>query len=107
MIGAGTAPLGGALVSDEAAVGTIRRWLELGVNYIDSSPNYGDGEAERKLGLALANVPRSSYVLQISICVDDHNLLRRYMDQGGLRSALQEAGVGVVTAGVLYRGLLT
>ena len=204
MIGAGTAPLGGALVSDEAAVETIRRWLEHGVNYIDSSPNYGDGEAERKLGLALANVPRDSYVLQskcgdegpqngghspfsregvvasckhslqvmgvpyldalllhdpykdeletflqegggmegvrelrdlglirhfglgcrehaphialsqalgaefqISICVDDNNLLRRYMDQEGLRSTLREADVAIVTAGVLYRGLLT
>jgi len=203
MIGAGCGPLGGA-VSDKAAIATVRRWMEHGVNYIDTSPNYGAGESERKLGLALAGVDRESYILQskcgdegpqngghdpfsragvmascehsmrvmgveyldslllhdpyndelqdflseeggmqavrelkatgrvrhfglgarehephvilanalkdefqISVCVDDHSLMRRYMDHGNLRSTLQANNVGIVNAAVLYRGLLT
>jgi L-galactose dehydrogenase len=39
----------------------VRHALELGVNFFDSSPSYGDSES--LLGGALAGVPRDSYVL--------------------------------------------
>jgi L-galactose dehydrogenase len=39
----------------------VRRALDLGVNVIDTSPEYGDSEA--LLGNALAGVPRDSYVM--------------------------------------------
>ena len=48
----GAAPFG--RVDDEVAAQTVHRALELGVNLIDTSPLYGDGESERRLGLALA-----------------------------------------------------
>ncbi len=48
----GAAPFGG--VDDEVAAQTVHRALDLGVNLIDTSPLYGDGESERRLGLALA-----------------------------------------------------
>ena len=39
----------------------VRRALDLGVNFIDTSPDYADSEA--LLGNALAGVPRDSYVI--------------------------------------------
>lgn len=43
---------------------SIRVALELGMNFIDTSPFYGRGMSEVLLGVALKDVPRSSY----SIC---------------------------------------
>jgi L-galactose dehydrogenase len=37
--------------------------LELGMNFIDTSPFYGRGMSEVMLGLALKGVPRDSYLL--------------------------------------------
>ena len=63
--------LGGAALtkceSDAAASDVCAAWLRGGVNFVDVAPGYGAGEAERRLGLALANVPRESYVLQTKI----------------------------------------
>jgi L-galactose dehydrogenase len=39
----------------------VRRALDLGVNIIDTSPDYANSEA--LLGTALADVPRDSYVM--------------------------------------------
>ena len=45
--------------------GQVRRMLEAGVNYFDTSPAYCRGESERRLGEALAasGFPRESYVI--------------------------------------------
>ena len=48
-------------VSDEEAIGTVEYALEHRINYIDTSPLYG--ESERRIGLALTGVPRSHYLL--------------------------------------------
>lgn len=48
-------------VSDEEAIATAHYALAQGINYIDTSPLYGD--SERRLGLALEGVARESYVL--------------------------------------------
>jgi len=37
--------------------------LERGVNYFDVAPNYGDGEAEIKMGIGLQGIDRSRYFL--------------------------------------------
>ncbi len=42
---------------------SIRVALELGMNFIDTSPFYGRGMSEVLLGVALKNVPRSSYTI--------------------------------------------
>lgn len=47
----GTGPFGG--VGDEAAVAIFMEAASLGVNLVDTSPLYGAGESERRLGLAL------------------------------------------------------
>lgn len=40
---------------------SVRAALELGMNFIDTSPFYGRGMSEVLLGVALKNVPRDSY----------------------------------------------
>ena len=48
-------------VSAEEAIDLVRRALELGINFFDSSAAYGESEAI--LGRALRDVPRDDYVL--------------------------------------------
>lgn len=52
-LGMGGARIGGNEVSDDEAVETVRRAITLGINYLDTSPLYG--ESERRVGLALAD----------------------------------------------------
>src|SRR5690606_4598946 len=40
---------------------SVKTALELGMNYIDTSPFYGRGMSEVLLGVALRDVPRDSY----------------------------------------------
>lgn len=65
-LGLGTWPLGGSVilagqptgygrVPDSEAVRAVRRALELGVNFFDTSDSYGLGRAERLLGDALSD----------------------------------------------------
>lgn len=49
----GGARIGGSNVTDDEAIETVRRAITLGINYIDTSPLYG--ESERRIGLALAD----------------------------------------------------
>ena len=49
----GGARIGGSNVTDDEAIETVRRAITLGINYLDTSPLYG--ESERKVGLALAD----------------------------------------------------
>ena len=52
-LGMGGARIGGNDVSDDEAVEAVRRAITLGINYLDTSPLYG--ESERRTGLALAD----------------------------------------------------
>src|SRR3982751_3520794 len=45
------------------ALRSVRVALELGMNFIDTSPYYGRGMSEVLLGVALRDVPRDSYLL--------------------------------------------
>ncbi|HEX8915629.1 MAG TPA: aldo/keto reductase [Humisphaera sp.] len=45
------------------AIRSVRVALDLGMNFIDTSPFYGRGMSEVLLGVALAGVPRDSYML--------------------------------------------
>ncbi len=48
-------------VSLDEVFGSVRTALELGLNFIDTSPFYGRGMSEVLLGVALKDVPRESY----------------------------------------------
>ena len=68
-LGLGGAPLGGLYkdIAEETATTTVRRALELGINFIDTAPLYGHGKSELRLGRALAGCPRHSYVLATKV----------------------------------------
>lgn len=50
-------PLGTGLVSADHVEALVIRAFELGIRDFDTGPSYGDGEAERRLGLALKRLP--------------------------------------------------
>lgn len=52
-LGIGAAPLGQANTDGPKVIDIIAKAIDEGINYIDTAPNYGDGESERRLGPAL------------------------------------------------------
>ena len=61
-LGLGCAYFGGDKSSDEETIAGTRRAIELGIDYVDTSPLYG--ESERRIGLALADGWRDRVYLQ-------------------------------------------
>jgi L-galactose dehydrogenase len=61
----GASSLGGEFrsVKIDEALASVRVALDLGLNFIDTSPFYGRGMSEVLLGVALEGVPRESYTL--------------------------------------------
>ncbi|MGW8482976.1 aldo/keto reductase [Microbacterium sp. NPDC055903] len=61
-LGLGCAPIGNlyTAVSDADALDTVVSALDHGIRFFDTAPNYGAGESERRLGLALAGVDRDT-----------------------------------------------
>lgn len=55
---------GGILINadDETRRAAVRRALDLGINWFDTAPQYGDGKSEEALGWLLAEVPESPFV---------------------------------------------
>ena len=72
-------------MTQTAAAEVTAAFLKGGVNFVDTGPSYGGGESERRLGLALADVPRDAYVLQTK--VGDEGV------QNGGHSPFSRAGV--------------
>jgi len=68
-LGFGSATIGGLFrdVPEAEAVETVRHAVAAGVRYFDSAPLYGYGAAERRVGAAMASVPRDSYVLSTKV----------------------------------------
>jgi D-threo-aldose 1-dehydrogenase len=68
-MGLGTAVLGNfqRAISDEAAIAVIDRALAGGVRYLDTAPLYGHGLAERRVGRAVAAVPRNALTLSTKV----------------------------------------
>lgn len=71
-LGIGTGPLG--MVHDQDSwQRIIRTAFEAGIRYFDTSPYYGFGNSERRLGEELSKYPRDNYVLSTKV----GRLLRR------------------------------
>jgi D-threo-aldose 1-dehydrogenase len=68
-LGLGTGSLGNLYepVADEIARETVRAAWKAGMRYFDSAPLYGSGLAERRLGAALSDIPRTDYVLSTKV----------------------------------------
>jgi len=61
----GGAPIGGlyAPVSDEAAAGTLQAAWDAGIRAFDTTPHYGVGLSERRIGDFLAGRPRAEFAV--------------------------------------------
>jgi D-threo-aldose 1-dehydrogenase len=68
-LGLGGAPMGGfrATISDAEAVALNDAAYDGGVRYFDTSPFYGYGRSELRMGAALRNKPREEFVLSTKI----------------------------------------
>lgn len=68
-LGLGGAPMGGfrAGISDAEAVALTDAAYEAGVRYFDTSPFYGYGRSELRMGAGLREKPRDSFVLSTKI----------------------------------------
>lgn len=68
-LGLGGAPMGGfrATIGDREAVELVDEAYAAGVRYFDTSPFYGYGRSELRMGAALREKPRGDYVLSTKI----------------------------------------
>jgi D-threo-aldose 1-dehydrogenase len=68
-IGFGSAPLGDlyAKLDEVTALGAVEAALGVGITLFDSSPLYGHGLAEHRVGSILRRAPRRSYVLSTKV----------------------------------------
>jgi aryl-alcohol dehydrogenase-like predicted oxidoreductase len=66
-VGLGGAGLGGIFgpVGDADGISAVEKALELGINYLDTSPKYG--QAERRMGMALRGVARDSFYISSKV----------------------------------------
>lgn len=84
VMGLGTAPLGlwFADLTQAQAVETVHHALASGITFFDTAPLYDSYLVERRLGVALAGVPRDSYVLatKVGFVIDPDDLTNPIMD---------------------------
>ena len=73
-IGFGCGNVGGLIIrgTQRERLQAVRRALELGVNYFDTAPSYGDGQSEVNLGKVLAELkPEATIATKVGLTIDD------------------------------------
>jgi len=68
-LGFGGAPLGNlfAPITEGDAIALVRHAWDRGIRYFDTAPHYGNGLSERRIGTALAGLPRDAFLLSTKI----------------------------------------
>ncbi|NEB02881.1 aldo/keto reductase [Streptomyces sp. SID13726] len=68
-LGFGGGPLGGlyAPLDDETAAGALEAAWDSGIRYFDTSPHYGIGHSERRVGALLQDRPREEFTLSTKV----------------------------------------
>ncbi len=69
VLGFGAAPLGDlyAKLDDAEAIATVEAARGAGITLFDTSPHYGNGLSEHRMGTALRRAPRDSFVLSTKV----------------------------------------
>jgi D-threo-aldose 1-dehydrogenase len=69
VLGFGAAPIGGfrATITEAQASATVEAAVKAGVGFFDTSPFYGYGRSELRLGAVLRGLPRDGFVLSTKI----------------------------------------
>ena len=73
-------PHGSPLVRPEATVAMVMHAFALGVRVFDTAPAYGNGEAERRLGEALARLPTYDPIVSTKVGLKTSGLTKRAHD---------------------------
>jgi L-galactose dehydrogenase/L-glyceraldehyde 3-phosphate reductase len=99
-IGFGCGNVGGLLIrgSHEEQIEAVECALDLGINYFDTAPSYGDGESEKNLGQVLAELnPNVIVATKIRIGLDDlhdiHTAVERSMEMSLKRLQLDSVEI--------------
>jgi len=68
-IGLGTAPLGEIyeILDEQTSIATVERALASGVRIFDTSPHYGNGIAESRMGAGLRRAKRNEVIVSTKI----------------------------------------
>lgn len=68
-LGFGGGPLGGLFepLDDATAAGALQAAWEAGIRYYDTSPHYGIGHSERRIGELLRDKPRAEFTLSTKV----------------------------------------
>jgi D-threo-aldose 1-dehydrogenase len=68
-LGFGGGPLGGLFTSldDDSAAAALAAAWDSGIRYFDTSPHYGIGHSERRIGAALRGRPRAEFTLSTKV----------------------------------------
>ncbi len=68
-IGFGGAPIGDLFenLQDENCYNVLENSLELNINHFDTSPYYGNGLSEQRLGYVLKKIPKNKYYLSTKV----------------------------------------
>ena len=68
-LGFGGGPLGGLFepLDDATAAGALKAAWEAGIRYYDTSPHYGIGHSERRIGELLRDRPRAEFTLSTKV----------------------------------------
>ena len=69
ILGLGTAPLGEVyeLLDEKTTIATVEQAWQSGIRLFDSSPHYGNGLAESRMGAGLRRVPREGLLVSTKI----------------------------------------
>lgn len=70
--------------SDESIRGVVQaieKALDLGINYFDTAPGYGDGQSEMMLGMALEGVKPESVFLATKVSMGDRDAVMRSVEK--------------------------
>ncbi len=101
-------PHGTALLPSRATRMLVEQAFEGGVRVFDSAPAYGAGEAEKRLGRALACLPRSDVFVTTKAGVCSAGLARRIRDfspdglERSIRASLSRLGLEGVDGLILH-----
>jgi aryl-alcohol dehydrogenase-like predicted oxidoreductase len=84
-IGFGCGPTAGLMINADAASRrrAVRRALELGINYFDTAASYGNGQSEKHLGQALAELGASAVIAS--------KVTLELADLGNIGAAIEES----------------
>lgn len=88
-------------VPAEDLIAAMRRAFEVGVNFYDTADAYGDGESERLLGRAVAELPRGQIVVATKVYHHFHDDGRRHPDLSG-KYVIEECHASLKRMGMDY-----